>query len=215
MPTGLRALRKIQAGRQGDFNIPVAPVRYLVGRLDMELTQDAYAPDDLEIGSLATTPYTIAQKREASLSFTSDCAYNQIDEFLDMAVGNASPGGQGATWVPNYSSAAASHSQYTFFYGDDIQCWETSSVFCPELEISGSVGEVVSLQADLIGRDMLAMPNFAVLTSGIEPLEYVTMAHCQFEAGDLGSVSVIPATLIDFSYQVSSGLTPQKYSTLR
>ena len=229
--SGLRALRQIQARVEATSGTELIPGStngiQLVGTLGMRMEQELYMPDDLETGRLASFERSAVIARETSLPFESDANYEQIEHFLRMAIRET--GSTTRIFIPDYDSSN-SYTSYTFVYGDDQYRWKSSYVLARQLELSGSVGEVVRISADLFGRQMLEhSPAFANI--GVPTLTAVKMAEAALyvSASNSGQVTAaqwsniigrndsvkVPATLVDFNYRIATGLSPLKFADNR
>ena len=220
MPAGLRALRRIQFGKESTAGTAVAATEFVVGKLGQKLEQELYMPDDLETGRLASFERSEVIARESVLPFESDANYEQIAMFLDMAVrgGVSATGADPHLWVfePVYNASNAPGS-YTVEYGDNVHQFETSYVSCRQLEFSGQVGDVVKINADLFGRDTISS-SFTSNINVPSVLEAVKMAHGKLYVNDTWTALVgnspaeVGGTLVDFSYKIMTGITPQKFA---
>lgn len=224
---GIRALRKIQFGTEAT-NAPgtaVDATAFVVGTLGMKLEQELYMPDDLETGNLASFERSQVIAREATLPFESDATYEQLMYMLNMAVEipviTAASGNDPTIWTyaPNYT-AANSLQTFTVEYGDDVQQWRAEFVSCRQLELSGQVGDVVKVNADLFGRQVMpaaAGSSFTGFTANINPIsrETIKMGTAQLYVNDSwGNVGTTEAgaTLVDFNWRFMTGLSPMKFA---
>ena len=174
---GLRALRRIQFGKELVPGTAVDATAFLVGKLGLKLEQEIYQPEDLETGRLASFERSIAIAREATLPFESDANYEQLMYFLSMAVNNFSNDDDRLTtgvpfdastiapytWTyrPNYTKRNDPLS-FTVEYGDDIQAFYSTFVSCRQLEFSGQVGDVVKINADLFGQSVTKLSRIGI-----------------------------------------------------
>ena len=179
MPSGYRALRKIFIEPEAmvaagmDFVNPTArvPTEFLVGTLGMKLEQELYMPDDMETGRLASYERSEVIARETTLPFEADANFNQFGHLLNMALGTV---GTNGLYQPNQDGGIELN-PYTFVYGDDQALFQSSAVLCRQLDISGTVGEVVRVNADLFGREVLPV---------IDPLPVMWASGVDYEVGD-------------------------------
>ena len=70
------------------------------------------------------------------------------------------------TYNPNYYESNTPDS-YTVEYGDNVQQYRTTYVSCRQLELSGQVGDVVQVRADLYGQDMKNITKNAIVRTEI------------------------------------------------
>lgn len=227
MPAGFRGLRRIQIGTESVKGTAVAASAFWVGKLGMMLNQELYMPDDLETGIQSSYERSQVIARETSMPFESDATYEQLMYPLEMGVGSgAITDAMGTdptiwTYAPSYIASANPRS-FTLEYGDDVQAYASSYVGCRQLEMSGQVGDVVRVNADLFGRDM-GQNAFSTDSSGdaiVPPSrETVKMAHCKVYAADdwadlltSPTASLVPGTLVDFNWRYMNGFSPVKFA---
>lgn len=229
MPAGTRALRRIQIGKEAAATrgTAVIPTAMLIGKVNMKMEQELYMPEDMETGNLASFQRSEVLARETSLSYESDANYEQLPYMLQMAI-RAAPTPTGPApfefaYTPNYTARpnqARLPESLTMRYGDEIQVWQSSYVSCRQLTLSGQVGDVVKVKADLFGREQTVVTTSPPFISGVlrpVSLEAVKMANCTLHyatsfAGLALPASLMTATLVDFDWTFTTGYTPQKFA---
>ncbi len=135
---GIRALRKIQLGKETTPGGAGTVNTRLVGKLGMKLDQKYYRPEDLETGRLSSYERSFIVGEQAALPFEADATYEQLPFLLSMSVkggisGVLSAEGQYVwTFLPNLT-AANSPTTFTFEYGDDIRRFQSLYCYSPNL----------------------------------------------------------------------------------
>jgi len=150
------AFRRIQAGLETTRGTGVAADKRLYGTLTMTPEVSMHRPVD-ERNSLAEFSRSVVVGQMTRLRFEGDATYEQLIDFLSMAVkGAISPSvvettGRVWTFTPNTTSKNVQDS-YTFEYGDDVQAWDCAFTICDNLELSFALGEVLQIRADLFAK---------------------------------------------------------------
>ena len=167
----LVAFRKIQIGKETTRGTAVAATKRLIGTLSMTPEVTWHRPVD-ERASLAEFRRAVVTARSARLRYEGDATYEQIINFLAMALKGGvtptqpdptnAPNTYQWTFTPNLTSKNNQDS-FTVEYGDDTQEWESTFVVVENLELGVALGEVVSLRADLFGR----FPSKSTFTAGL------------------------------------------------
>ena len=216
---GLKALRRIQLAKEITHGTAVSTATArLIGTLSMKEDHKYYRPNDLETGKLSDYERSYIISEEMSGAFESDVNFEQLGYLLAMSIkGGVAPTGPTDsaylwTFKPNLTAANDPNS-YTMQYGDDAQAFIAAYCFAKDLEISGTMEEVLKVKANLAGQNMRAgsftsLSNPTVLTP-------VSMAAGKLFVdsswANLGNTNVT-GTLVDFIYKVSPGIIPIKYA---
>lgn len=220
-PAGLRALRRIQLAKEVTPGQQVATATArLIGTLGMKNDQKYYRPDDLETGKLSSYERSFIVGEQATLPFASDANYEQLGYLLGMSViggivgGSPTDGQYTRTYIPNLTAANAPDT-YTIQYGDDVQAFISGFCYSPDLEISGVLDDAVKVKANIIGQNVRT-GTFTAL-SNPTALTPVIMGTCLLYINDtwahmLANTSLVPATLVDFTYKITPGIMPVKYA---
>ena len=220
MPAGKRALRQIQMGLEATHGTLVVPNRMILGKVSMRPEQELYMPDDLETGRFASFEDSEVIAAETSVSFDSSATYNQLQHFLAMAIDEITepvPVSGVSTWDFKYDyNNANDPASYTMRYGDDIDVFEVGYIGCRQLTISGTVGDVVQIKADLFGRQQLVQSDTRVFADiALPTLERIRMANCTLRINDTWATvgnMLVPGTMVDFEWSFTTGYTPQKFA---
>jgi hypothetical protein len=214
---GLEAFRRIQCGKESTRGTEVAGDTILAGTLTMTPQIEWHSPVD-ERNSLAEFRRSVAVAHNASLRFTGDASYEQILQFLAMTlkggVTPSTPSGIVRDWTFTPSlTAANTQDSFTFEYGDNIDEWTSTFVVARSMELGFSMGEVVSLSADLFGR---WADNKAAATGVGQPTinEVISDgARLSIDTtwANLGTTA-FASELVGGSIRLNSGLTPVRYA---
>ena len=165
------------------LRVPVDATAMLVGTANMSLEQGIFMPNEYETGRLASFERSSVIARDARLSFEADATYEQLMYFLEMGVKHTVHSNENyrdaydltrandrnlsrvsyadnsvTTWVyaPNYVRSNIPRT-FTMEYGDDVQAYQTAYCGIRQLELSGQVGDIVKISADMFGRDMVPL----------------------------------------------------------
>lgn len=168
MTTGLKAFRKIQAGKEGTPGTAVAATEILYGVLSTFESGDVLHQPEEDRNSLARH---MADDefvgKEAKIAWTGDLNHRHANWLLAMAIrGNVTPTQPDSenepnaylwTYTPTLTAANTPDQTngietFTFEYGDNLQTYEVEYCFATKLEISGSPNEVVKFSCDIVGR---------------------------------------------------------------
>lgn len=214
---GIKALRKIQIGREGIKGQATAATAALVGALTMVERPTVYRPDD-ERATLAQYSRSIKVANLAELTLEGDLTFQQVLYALHMGVlGGVTPvaaGTNGKEWVFTPSiTASGAYDSFTIEYGDDVQAWEVEYCLARQIEISGGMGEPVKIRANLFGRKM----SQCTFTSGLIPpaVEPAIATKARLYINDedeaMGATEK-SATLISWVFTINTGLIPVRYA---
>jgi hypothetical protein len=215
---GIRALRKIQIAKETTPGTAVTTAtKRLIGTLGMKLEQKYYRPDDLETGKLSSYERSIVVGEMAKLPFASDANFEQLMYILGMSVkgGVTATGPTDSQYVWTYTpnlTASNAVDTYTIQYGDDIQEFYSPFCFGTDLEISGTLDEAVKVKSALVGQFITA-GTFTALTNPTTLTPVITNTgkfYVDTAWASLGGTNKA-ATVVDFSYKLSEGITAMKY----
>ncbi len=211
------AFRRIQGGLESVRGTGVAADKVFLGTLTMTPTVTFHRPVD-ERNSLAEFQRSIAVSQMTRMRFEGDATYDQLIDWLSMAVrGAISPAtvettGRVWTFTPNTTSKNVQDS-YTLEYGDDVQAWDSAFVICDNLEIAIALNEVVSVRADLFGK-FAAKTSFTGALSAPAVTEIVANHAKVYIDGtwaNLGSTEV-PTLLAGATIRLPTGIAPARYA---
>lgn len=216
MAAGLKALRKIQLGKETNHGVAVAATARLIGTLGMALDMQLFKPEDQETGLLSSFMRSYPAGYVANLPFESDANYEQLMYMLAMTIiGGVAPTGAGPyvwTYSPNLSSANNPDS-FTIEYGDDVQAFESAFCYGKDLGISGMLDEAVKVKSALVGKGMDTTTFTGALTNPLVLTPVLTNTGKFYMDTTFAGIGVTQktATLVDFDWKLSEGITPIKY----
>ena len=213
---GIKALRKIQIGKETTKGTAVAASAALLGELTMKSSPTIYRPVE-ERGTLAEFSRSVKVANLAELVYTGSATFEQVLYILHMGIlGNVTPVGAGTakfwTFTPSIAAAGVFDS-FTIEYGDDIEQWESEFCMASELELSGAMNEPMKMRGNIFGRKMTVC-NF---TPDISPpavediLTQKARLYIDTETGKIGATEKA-STLIAFTYTIKTGLTPKRFA---
>lgn len=152
------AFRSIQIGKETTNGTRVAATKKLIGTLQLTPSKGWHRPVD-ENNSLAEFRRAIAVSQMANIRYEGDITYQQLVDFLSMAVKGAiaptTPGGgvntRLWTFTPNLATKNVPDS-FTFEYGDDSQEFESGFVICRDLELAVALNNTAMLRANMFAH---------------------------------------------------------------
>lgn len=212
MVQGIKALRKIQLGREATAGTAVAAstVWRGMGALKDDLTQ-VFVEED--VGLLAPTDRSYISALGGSISLASTPAtFEQLPHILEMGVGTATPtqDGAGSDYLYTYTSPTTTLptlKHYTIEAGDNNAAEEMEYCFVPNFTLEGTAGEAVMMSADVMGRQVAASTFTGALS--LPAVEEVLTNKGKFYidaiGGTIGSTQ-ITQTLKAFSLAWNTGL---------
>ena len=214
---GLRALRKIQLGKETTKGTAVAATAALLGLLTMKESPTIHRPVE-ERGTLAEFARSIKVANLAELTFEGDATFEQLLYLLHMGVmGNVSPvadgtNGQKWTFTPAMASAGVFDS-FTIEYGDDVEQWETEYCLARSIAVSGALNEAMRMRGDIFGRKMSVCDFTSGITSpAVESIPFQkAKLYIDDESGTIGSTEKA-STLIAATFTITTGLAPKRYA---
>jgi hypothetical protein len=182
MAYGLRSFRKIQISNvEGTPGTAEAAVEPLYGTLTQVVSDEQWHNPDQDRGVLARnyeTPFAVANEVELTLEGE---LYDRLAVYLfnNAIRGNVTPtqpddSNQPNTyeWALEYAQTAANTPDatngidtFTLEYGDNVQAYEVEYLFTKELEITGAVGEPVTVSATMGGRQVTETTFTSSLTA--------------------------------------------------
>lgn len=216
----LVAFRRIQVGLESTRGTLVAADTILNGTMTMTPEVLWHRPVD-ERNSLAEFRRSVAVAHNASMRFQGDASYEQILQFLSMALRGAitpttpstATNARDWTFTPSLT-AVNTQDAFTFEYGDNTQEFESGFVVATSMELGLSLGGPVSLTADLIGR----FPQKATFTGSLS--EATTYNEVVSDGARLfidttwanAGTTEFNTTLAGGTIRLNSGIVPVRYA---
>lgn len=221
---GLEVFRKIISGKESTRGTAVTGKTILHGGFQASPEVTWHRPTD-ERGSLAEFKRAVATAHQCTARFQGDALYDELQIWLSMCLkGGISPttptnGSLTRLWTftPSLTSANTQDA-FTFEFGDPDQNWKMPFGVCRGLEFGLSMGEVVSLSADIIGQFPAKMSGFSVASVSAEndDIREVRMDSAKIYInstwGTLGNTGFL-SSLAGGSISLNSGLTPVRYAS--
>jgi len=213
---GIKALRKIQIGKETDKGTAVPATAALLGGLTMKSSPTIHRPVE-ERGTMAEFSRSVKVADLAELTFEGDATFEQILYLLHMGIlGSVSPSevdttGKLWTFTPAMVAVGAFDS-FTIEYGDDVQAWETEYCLARAIEISGAMNEAMRMRAEIFGRQMTPVtftPSIDPPTVESIPFQQVKL-YIDDETGTIGTTEK-SSSIISASYSINTGLYAKRY----
>jgi len=209
---GIKALRKIQLGREGTAGTECDATILWRGVGTIEDALETVFPEE-DIGYLSGVDRTYIPKVEARLSMdATPCTFEQVCHILEAGVKTVTATTAGGSHQYAYAfptTAANTIQNYTVEGGDNQQEEQFLYGFVTDFNLSGTAGEAVMMSANWIGRQV-ATGSF---TTGIA---VPTVEEVLFNKGKLyidetsGALGTTPITtqFLDFNLAVNTGWVP-------
>lgn len=219
MPGGVKALRKLQFGKQADSDSgdAVAATTIWRGNGTLEDARDLHYIDE-DVGILVGTDRTNTSALGAKLTLESTpVTYEQINHILEMGVKKitapTSDSGNGSGWIYNYTFPTTSGNTirpYTIEGGDNQQAEIANFMHAVDFTISGEEKKEWMVTANLFGRTVvngsytgaLSLPTVDEANFG------QTKLYIDADSNTWGS-TLVSNSLLVASLKYSTGLVPK------
>ena len=214
MANGVKALRKIQLGRQSSDKTAVAATTIWRGMGIMEdLREVVHVAESVGI-ALPTTRAYIPKKGCKITLDPIEATFQQSPHIFEMGVSVETPtqDGAGTNYIYAYAfpiTALNTLKPYTVEMGDNQLAQESEGAFAETFKFSGSAGEGVMMEAVLIGRDVDDTSFTGGLTvPALTPDDHIVFGgsklYIDAVSGTIGSTE-IASTLLSFELDVTTG----------
>ena len=157
---GIKALRKIQIGKETTAGTAVASTLKWRGTGTIEDQREVIFPDE-DIGYLSGVARNYCPKLLAAFAFDAvPATFEQLPIVLSAGVknvvsGTTDTGGSGKVYTYTFPTTAAnSITSWTIEGGDDTQAEEMEYSFVESFEISGNGGEALQVSSNWVGRQV-------------------------------------------------------------
>ncbi len=215
MMAGVKALRKIQLGRETTAGTATTASTMWRGLGSMEDTREVKFPEE-DIGYLSGVDRTYVPKLEAKMELESvPATFEQLPYLLEMgvkAVGTGAADGSGSGKIYAYplsTNAANTLAPYTVEAGDNQEAERAEYCFAQELKLSGKSKEALMMSATVIGRQVA--PNTysvgATLPSVEEILFNTGKLYIDAANGTAGS-TLISNSFLGMEMSLKTGASP-------
>lgn len=212
MAVGIKALRKIQLGRETTAGTECDATILWRGVGTIEDALETVFPEE-DIGYISGVDRSYIPKVEAHLAMDpTPCTYEQICHILEAGVKTATPSTTGGSHQYAYAfptTAVNTIKTYTIEGGDNAGEEQFYYGFVSDFSLSGTQGEAVMMSANWIGRQV-AVGTF---TTGIavptveEVLFQKGKLYLDNTSGALGTTQ-ITTQFLDFNLSVVTGWIP-------
>lgn len=215
MAYGIKALRKLQIGKEATKGTIVAATTIFRGEGTIEDTRETVFPNE-DIGLVSPTDRAYQPKLGAKLSLASTPAtFEQLPYILTSGVKALTTGvadGAGAGKIYAYPLSTTAQNDFTTLTiegGDNVEAEVMEYAFVTDFEISGKAGEAVMMTANFEGRQV-ALQAFTGALSVPTVEEILTSTgkvYSDAVGGTLGTTQ-IANEILSFSYKVQTGIVP-------
>lgn len=215
MAQGIKALRKIQMGREAVAGTAVVATTIWRGMGTLEDQRETVFPPE-DIGYLSGVNRSYQPKLGAALSMDSiEATYEQICHVLEAGIklvqtGAADGAGSGKIYAyPLPVTQANTTRTYTIEGGDNIAAEEMEYSFVSEFGLDGEAGKAVMLSATWYGRQIStsAFTASVALPTVEEMLFSKCVLYADSVSGTIGATTQ-SNTLLKASIKVVTGLIP-------
>jgi len=208
---GIKALRKIEIGRETTAGTPAAPTTIWRGMGTIEDSLELVFPEE-DVGYLSGIDRTYIPQVEATLEMEEvEATFEQLPHILEAGVQTDSPSqnGTGSGYIYTYTfptTAANTLKTYTIAGGDNQQAEYFAYGFVESFTLSGASGEAVMMSATWKGRQV-ATTTFTT-TATIPTVEVMLFnksnLYIDTTGGTIGG-TVKSNTLLGFNLDVDTG----------
>ncbi len=223
MAQGIKALRRIQMGKETTAGTIVTPTTYWRGIGTIQDNRVIEFPEE-DIGILPGVDRSYSPKVEAMLSLDSTPAtFEQLPYLFEMSIQSVTPttdgdsGGVYSYTVPVASTDARSSSDlatYTFEGGDNAAAEEFGYGFVQSLTLDGNAGEGLMMSAEVVGRQVQPTTDGG-FTSGlsIPSVEDILFSEGELyidgcESTDTIGTTKISNEFLSMNFSFTTGWTP-------
>ena len=218
MAPGIRALRKIQLGREAIPGTKVATNIIWRGTGSIHDNMDLVFPTE-DIGMLVPVGRSYIARYEAGLTLNdTEATFEQLPHLFEMGIESVTPVAGTSdytyTYVMPYASSdlvsSTDLATYTVEGGDNAAAEEFGYAFARSISLTGSAGQALMMSAEIVGRQVEA----GAFTTGIA---IPTVEEILFSMGKLcidDVTGAFPATtpisnqLLGMSLSINTGWLP-------
>lgn len=210
---GIKALRKIQLGRESTAGTAVAASTIWRGMGTIEDQRETVFPEE-DIGILGGVDRTYVPKLLAAISMGSiPATFEQLPHILEAGVRTDAPAqdGAGTDYIYEYifpTTAANTIKTYTIEGGDNQAVEEMEYGFVTGFTLEGSAGEALMMSAEWQGRQVATSAFTGALT--LPTVEEILVSkgklYIDDDDGTIGTTQKT-STLLSLTLNVNTGLT--------
>lgn len=212
---GIRALRKIQMGREATAGTAVAATTIWRGTGTIEDKREVVFPEE-DVGYLSGIDRSYIPKLDAALSMDSiEATYEQLPHIFEAGIRTDTPAqdGAGSDYIYEYVFPTTSKNTlktYTLEGGDDQQAEEMEYSFVESFTLEGAAGEALMMSAEWRGRQV----TDTTFTAGqsIPSVEEILVSKGKIYIDDVsGTIGTTQktSTLLGLTLNVTTGWIPK------
>jgi hypothetical protein len=212
---GIKALRKLQFGREGTAGTAVAATTIWRGMGTIH-NKPTVTQAEEDVGILLKPHRTYIPKHEASISLDSvPATYQQLLHILEAGVASVTPAADGAGdgfiyTYPFPTTTVPTIKTYTIEGGDNQQAEEMEYAFVQSFSISGNNGEGLMMSAEWLGRQVTKTTFTGALTlPSVEEVLFQRMKLYIDDVGDGFGTTQVSNTLLNMTFDYTTGLIPK------
>jgi hypothetical protein len=212
---GIKALRKIQLGREATPGTAVAATAVWRGMGTLEDTREVKFPSE-DIGYISGTDRAYVPKLAGSMAFDKvEATFEQLPHILEAgikAIGTGAADGAGTDKIYDYTlptTAVNTIKAYTIEGGDDTEAEEMEYSFVSEFSLEGKGEEAWFMAATWLGRQISLSTFTGTLTPPTveEMLFGKSKLYIDLVSGAFGT-TVKALTLLEAKMKVKTGWKP-------
>lgn len=211
---GIKALRKIQIGQETTKGTAVAATALWRGEGVLVDNREVVHPAE-DVGIITGTDRAYVPKYEGGISLDQTPAtFEQLPYILMAAIKTVSgvADGAGSGYIYTYTIPTSSVNDIktlTLETGDDQQAEEMAYCFVTDFTLSGNAGEAVTMQANLIGRNV-APTTFtgSLSTSTVEEILFGKAKLYIDGVSTYPATTQLTSTFLSFELSYTSGWQP-------
>lgn len=210
---GIKALRKIEMGRESSMGTAVASSTVWRGIGTLKDDQELMIVKE-DVGIVAPTDRVYVPKLYGQLEMEEiEATFEQMIHIFEAGIKTVTPSqdGAGTDYISAYPMSISSQNTlkaYTLEGGDDQQAEEMEYCLVESFSISGVVGEAMKMSATWFGRQVA---NSTFTGSSLPTVEEIlfgkTKLYIDAGGGTIGSTQV-SSTLLGMSLDVVTGVIP-------
>ncbi len=212
---GIKALRKLQLGRESTAGTAVAATTRWRGLGTIEDAREVSFPEE-DVGILVGVDRTYIAKLAAALTMDEvEATFEQLPHILEAGVKTVSPTTDtGSAYIYTYdfpTTAQNTIKTYTIEGGDNQQAEEMEYSFVKSFSLTGQAGEALMMSADWIGRQVTNTSFTASTDAPIPTVDEILFSKGTLFVGDdtdtFGTTDqLLSNTLLAAELQVETGL---------
>jgi hypothetical protein len=214
MMAGVRALRKLQLGRETTMGTAVAATTRWRGRGTIDDDRPVVYPDE-DVGIVAPTERSYIPKIAAFLELEPvEATFEQLLHIYEMGIKTVVPvqDGAGTDYISAYplsTTALNTPKAYTVEGGDDQQAEEMEYSLCEKFSLTGVTGEAMMMGASLFARQAANTTFTGALSNpSVEEILFSkTKLYLDNGGGTIGD-TLVSNILLEMKLDIVTGVRP-------